>query len=657
MTNTFGGNLLDAKAAGRKKKRGRKGPPFLRGAAILLLTLLMGSIGAYGYLGSAAKDRIAKGVSVTSLDMGGRTANEARRLLRERIAAMRLTFVAPVGTATLAPNDARAKPEYRFAAFKVEDAVAGAYAIGRQNGGIAPVASLLRATLFGQDIPLPVSVDRAALRRVLEDRFAGKMRPAKDAELVIALDPGSNDPKVTVSPEGDGWQVDYDRVALETEDRLRMLADAPIRVPMKKTGAKLTTADVAPLAAGVDAAIARAPLTLVAREKTWTVSKKMLADWLTAVPARNGGAKARLAIDPEQVRRFIEAGGPALATEPKDAVFVEKGGKVVTFEPSIPGVTIDLEGSYTRIEKAVFPADDGSDKPTVNGSAIELPMTEVPPKTDTEASNPYGIKEVIGVGATNFRGSPKNRQHNIAVGAKSVDGALIAPNEEFSLLRTLGKIDASTGYLEELVIKKNKTTPEFGGGLCQIGSTAFRAALDSGLPITVRQNHSYRVPYYERDGDGNSIGPGKDATIYNPSPDFRFANDTGHEILITTAIKGNKLTFTFWGVKDGRAAAQTKARVFNVVPPPEKKTVLTTDLKPGEEKCTEHAHPGSDAVFTYTVTYADSTVKTRDFKSHYKPWQEVCLEGVDPSKMPQSAAPNGAPPTVASADAAGATGN
>jgi hypothetical protein len=82
----------------------------------------------------------------------------------------------------------------------------------------------------------------------------------------------------------------------------------------------------------------------------------------------------------------------------------------------------------------------------------------------------------VAIGTSNFKGSPVNRRHNIAVGAASVNGTLIAPGEEFSLLKTLGDIDAAAGYKPELVIKGGKTLPEFGGGLCQIGTTAFRAA-------------------------------------------------------------------------------------------------------------------------------------------------------------------------------------
>jgi vancomycin resistance protein YoaR len=78
--------------------------------------------------------------------------------------------------------------------------------------------------------------------------------------------------------------------------------------------------------------------------------------------------------------------------------------------------------------------------------------------------------------------------------------------------------------LPELVIKKEGTVPEFGGGLCQVSSTAFRAAMNGGLPITQRRNHAYAVQYYAPQGT--------DATIYPGVVDLKFINDTPGDILI-----------------------------------------------------------------------------------------------------------------------------
>jgi vancomycin resistance protein YoaR len=171
-----------------------------------------------------------------------------------------------------------------------------------------------------------------------------------------------------------------------------------------------------------------------------------------------------------------------------------------------------------------------------------------------------------------------------------------------------------------MTIMGNKTVPQDGGGLCQIGTTMFRAALASGFPITARQAHSYRVMYYEP--------AGTDATIYQPWPDLRFVNDSPNYILIQTHVSGNDLYFDFWGTKDGRVVEQTDPTIYNIVKPEPTKTVETLSLKPGEKKCTERAHNGADAFFDYKVTYPDGTIKEKRFKSHYVPWREVCLIGV-----------------------------
>ena len=127
---------------------------------------------------------------------------------------------------------------------------------------------------------------------------------------------------------------------------------------------------------------------------------------------------------------------------------------------------------------------------------------------------------------------------------------------------------------------------------------------------------------------------GIDATIYDPKPDLKFLNDTGNYILIQARIEGDELIFEFWGTKDGRVAVQSEPIVFNRTSPPPAKLIETLDLPVGKKKCTERAHAGADAIFTYTITYIDGVVKTQEFKSHYKPWGEVCLIGVEKLSEP-----------------------
>ena len=146
------------------------------------------------------------------------------------------------------------------------------------------------------------------------------------------------------------------------------------------------------------------------------------------------------------------------------------------------------------------------------------------------------------------------------------------------------------------------------------------------MPVTERRNHSYRVSYYEP--------AGTDATIYSPWPDYKFKNDTGKHILIQARIEYPKIYFDFWGTKDGRVAMTTEPEIYNIVTPPAKKIIKTTDIPVGIEKCTESAHNGADAKFDYSVQYADQPEPVEEtFYSHYIPWQKVCLLGVTEEEL------------------------
>jgi len=343
-----------------------------------------------------------------------------------------------------------------------------------------------------------------------------------------------------------------------------------------------------------------------------------------------------LQFDPEKLTNILTPIAAEVYVEPQNAVLdISPDGKqVLNFIPSAEGVKVDMEGMIAQINETAFTTPAPTEIPLLIASAV--------PQIKTEDVNKLGIKELLGEGESNYSGSPSNRRHNIAVGAKAVNGTLIAPGEEFSMIKTLGEIDAKNGYLEELVIKGNKTTPEFGGGLCQIGTTMFRSALRAALPITARRAHSYRVSYYEP--------AGTDATIYSPNPDLRFKNDTANYVLIRTIndTANSKLYFQVWGTSEQRSVSLTDPVIYDIVSPPPGKLIETLDLKPGVKKCTERAHAGAKAYFTRTVTLADGTTKEERFDSTYRPWQEVCLIGVE--KLSDQAAPTEVETTPLSPD-------
>lgn len=246
--------------------------------------------------------------------------------------------------------------------------------------------------------------------------------------------------------------------------------------------------------------------------------------------------KSSLLLDEEALSQSITKLAQQFNKDPQDAKFKIEDGKVSAFSLNTPGRKLDEEKSLELIANYL---QDSSAK-----NSLELPYQEIIPEISIDSVDNMGITTLIGQGQSNFKGSPKNRIFNIQVATKRFDGVLIKPGEDFSFVKTLGEVDGEHGYLPELVIKQNKTEPEFGGGICQVSTTSFRAAINSGLEITARRNHAYPVSYYNPQG--------MDATVYIPKPDLTFKNNTPGYILIQAKIEGTLLTFDFYGTSDGR---------------------------------------------------------------------------------------------------------
>lgn len=338
--------------------------------------------------------------------------------------------------------------------------------------------------------------------------------------------------------------------------------------------------------------------------------------------------------DRDKLKKFLdEEVGKSINQPVQDAKLVVVGKRAKEFQPDQSGQTLNIEKSVEEITGSLL-SPDGN---------IKLVVDTEEPKVSLASTNKMGIATRIARGVSDFTGSPKNRRHNIQVGAGKFDGLIVEPGKVMSFMRELGPVDASAGFLPELVIKEDKTTPEFGGGLCQVSTTTFRAVLDGGLEITERRNHSYRVAYYEP--------AGTDATVYDPYPDFKFTNDTPGHILIDTYIEGNKLYFDFYGTDTGRTVEMDGPHISNVTALPEPIYIDTSTLPPGEIKQIETAHRGASAVLYRKVTGPDGKVLHSDeIKSLYIPWPAKYLRGVEEADPVDTNLSNIADPAAVSED-------
>lgn len=307
---------------------------------------------------------------------------------------------------------------------------------------------------------------------------------------------------------------------------------------------------------------------------------------------------------------------------PIDAQFTFENGKVAAFRLSSNGQEADIDILKNTIStKIPFLLTYGH----VQTIPIPLPVKKMKPAISMDDINNYGIKELIGMGTSLYHYSIDSRKYNVALAASRVSNILVAPNQIFSFDQALGDVSYLTGYKQAYVIENHKTVLGDGGGVCQVSTTLFRAILNAGLPVVERHAHAYRVEYYEEDSD-----PGIDATVFYPSVDLKFKNDTGHYILIQSIVNPEveRLTYYLYGTSDGRQVTISKPVITSQTPAPAPLYQDDPALPKGVIKQTDFAAAGAHVYFTRQVVKDGKTLINETYASDYQPWQAVYLRGI-----------------------------
>ncbi len=324
------------------------------------------------------------------------------------------------------------------------------------------------------------------------------------------------------------------------------------------------------------------------------------------------------------IEEILDTFSASIDTEPQDALFTFTDGKVTAFKPSSDGRKLDRAAVMGKLTDAIA----NIPKTPIREFTIELTTLTIKPSVSTDNANSFGIKELIGTGYSVFPGSIQGRIHNVALASARFNGVLIPPGATFSFNKTLGDVSAATGYQPAYIIKEGRTILGDGGGVCQVSTTLFRAAMNAGLPIIERHAHAYRVHYYEDGG----FKAGLDATVFDPSADLVIKNDTPAYILIQTIAdtQNMNLTFNLYGTPDGRKAELFGFKMWDVSPPPPDLYQDDPTLKVGVVKQVDWAAWGAKASFEYKVTRGDEKLIEKTFTSVFRPWQAVYLKGTMP---------------------------
>ncbi len=556
-------------------------------------------------------DRVMPGVYVWDIDLGGLTSQEAREQL-----ATGFTYPSDRHL-TLHYEDQAwpVQPEDLGAQLDVAATVEAATAVGH-TGNLLNRLREQAAVLLKSRLVMPLfRFDSGAGAMFLSQIARQINRPLRNATLVLG-----DGLSVGVIPGQAGREMNHEATRQLLEQRIEEMRGGEVQVLYWESEPLLT--DLSLVQAQVQGLLST-PIVLSAPGfDPLTIEPETLAQWLTLQPVTGEDGKATLSagLDQGELRRLAQEVANRVDYPPTNAQFRfdDAAGSLVTIVDSGFGRTLDVTTTVALIEQAATqPAAGGS-----NQRSVELPLIPVPPTLTNADAPSLGIVELIGEGTTSFAGSSAARVQNILVGAAQFDGLLIPPGETFSFNYYLGEVTAEKGYEESIIIWGNTTRADVGGGLCQVSSTAFRAAFWAGVPIVERWPHAFRVSYYEPP-------VGMDATIYSPQVDLKWENDTGHHILIQTYVDrdNNRLTFRFYGTNPGRTIEIDGPHESN--PVAHGPAIYRDDptLPVGETKQIEWAKDGLD-VTVYRIAIENGIETRRDtFFSRYRPWQAVYLVG------------------------------
>lgn len=485
-------------------------PRLVAGTGIVLLLFAIGVLA----FRVAFDDKIYPAVVVGDVEVGGLTTAEAREVIEQRAADLNLssvtfTYEGHTWTPTLAELGAT---------IDTEASIESAVSMGRDESAVSRLSFTGDILQQNQTVPLKTTIDPTKLDAWFDQVDADINNPAIDATIVIE--------GTTVSFTQDSTGIVVDREAAK-EDIIRSLTTLqPIdkELPTVVDEPDLKTADLEAGKAQVEQVLSK-PVEVTFEGNVWSIAPEVVSPYMTVTSEMvDGTPEISINFDRNGLASYLrETYAGEVNRAPVNATVAFSDGLYAT-SPSVDGVNL-LANDFADAVAASF----------LNGHArVNVPVHVTKPQVDSNNLGALGITQLIGRGDSNFAGGSESRDTNIYLGIEAMNGTLVAPGEDFSFNGAVGAITEEKGYTVADVILGEEIGRDVGGGICQVSTTTFRAALNAGFPIAEWYPHTFRLLGYERDG----WGPGFDASILqwgdNPAnwADFKFTNTTGSWILV-----------------------------------------------------------------------------------------------------------------------------
>lgn len=310
-------------------------------------------------------------------------------------------------------------------------------------------------------------------------------------------------------------------------------------------------------------------------------------------------------INNSYIKKLVEKLENEIEEKAMDGKIARKNGSFM-ITPEKKGLSLDREKAEGLIVEGIK---------SLSKENIILPVRIRKPKI-TEDSLKV-IKELLGGFSTKFKLSQKNRVFNLKIAAEMINGKVLLPGEVFSVYEMIGPVTRDKGYKDAPVIIGGQLKDDVGGGVCQIATNVYNAALRSNLAIIERRHHGFPVSY---------VTIGQDATIAGDWIDMKFKNSLKTPVFIEMYLNGDNLVTNIYGEKKGNKI-ELESEILGEISP---KTIYKKDnSKYTDYKKVEKESKKGYKVNVYRVLYDNGNIIKRELlhNDFYKPVDGIIVIG------------------------------
>jgi vancomycin resistance protein YoaR len=578
-------------------------------AVVLALVALFGAV----FAGSPT--RIAAGITIAGVSVGGMTPAAAQELLERRAEALDdvpVTFFVGDDEWKITPHRLGVEADW-----------GAAVAAARSEGeGLGPFRGIqrVRVRVFGADIAPPATVYEPALEYQLDQLTAAIDQRHREAAIVLnSLEP--------VLVEGQaGRKLARERATATMVGALVSLRRVPTPLPVTVQRPSVRAEELRPVLAQARRALS-APVRLELGKTWWRMRPARIAE-LLALP--RDGTRA-ISIGGPGAERWLNRFGETVGQPATDARFVTDGAGGVRIVPHTDGVALDEQAMRASLLRAVLAP------PARRVAAVSVGRKA--PELTTSEARAMGIDTVLASYSTLYAGTA-DRTSNLQLAVSLLDGTLVAPGGTFSLNDAVGPRTIERGFRSAPVIIGNEYEEDVGGGVSQVATTVFNAAWEAGLKIVERAPHSLYISRYP---------DGRDATVNYPDLDLKFRNDTSRWLVVFGASDSDGIAITIAGPATGRRVVSS-AGPLRVTGEPPIKRVKDPRLFVGTKVVEEQGSPPRTIVVERTVYNRDGSVLYDEtWRTNYRGEKRVIRVGTKKkaeSKPPTTTTPTTTTPTA-----------